>query len=198
MSSVPDPRVDAPISFRTWATSAHLKFIKARAPFSAFLSKTLHLSRRGVNAPASVLMPLPVPYPAIFRARRGLSSRRRAVVRLLRILVMALNFIYWDCAFVPCELLCRPCNGPQAHALAYLEKLLRTYGSDLESVVPSSAGPRMNILQARVGELSERLGQWDPTPFLFDELRMAFVEPRSLLFRDEPPWAWGSFPDCFF
>ena len=118
--SVPDPRVDAPLSFRSWALRAHLKFIKARTPFSACLSQTLHLCRRGVCAPAHVLFPLPLPHPAIFQSRSSLSSRRRAVVaerRLLHILVMALDFLHQDCHFVPLELLQRPPNEPQARCL---------------------------------------------------------------------------------
>ena len=116
-ASIPEPGVDAPLSFRSWALRAHLKFIKARTPFSAFLSQSLHLCRRGVSAPAHVLFPLPLPFPAIFRSRPSLSSRRRAVVaerRLLHVLVMALNFLRQDCHFVPLGLLQRPPNKPHA------------------------------------------------------------------------------------
>ena len=235
-------KVDAPISFRSWASSAHLKFIKARTPFAYFLFKTLHLCRCGDDTPASVLFPLPVPFPGSFRSLPSLGSRKRTLVaerRLLHVLVMALNYLYNDCSFVPLGLLRREPNPSQRRCLRYLGKLVRTYGSEQEGVIPSSAGRRMNALHARLGELSEKLaclgpiadpyawippedrelpqdspaealcpyvpvaadrlqlsgkGSWDPTPYLSDDLWLAYVEPRSLLFGGAPPP--GSFPDC--
>ena len=111
------PPAEKHLSFRAWSMCAHLKFIKTRTPFAAFIKLTLHLSRCGPAPPASVLFPLPLPYPAIFRSRPGLSSRRRAVIgqrRLLHIVVCALNFVYFDFSFVPLELLQRQPNRPQA------------------------------------------------------------------------------------
>ncbi|CAE7243857.1 mok12 [Symbiodinium necroappetens] len=134
---------------------------EARTPFSAFLSRTLHLCRRGVCAPAHVLFPLPLPHPAIFQSCLALSSRRRAVVaerRLLHVLVMALNFLHQD----PLELLQRPPNEPQARCLSYLGALVRTHGSEQEGVTPSIAGRRIHVLQARLGELSRRLSDLGP------------------------------------
>ena len=190
--SIPDPRVDAPLSFRSWAFRAHLKFIKARTPFSAFLSRTLHLCRRGVCAPAHVLFPLPLPYPAIFQSRLALSSRRRAVVaerRLLHILVMALNFLHQDCHFVPLELLQRPPNAPQARCLSYLGALVRTYGSEQEGVIPSTAGRRIHVLQARLGELSNRLADLGPVGDIYSWAPPSDpVVPPDTLPEDQQPY----------
>ena len=128
---------------------------------------------------------------------------------------------------MPLGLLRREPNPSQRRCLRYLGKLVRTYGSEQEGVIPSSAGRRMNALHARLGELSEKLaclgpvadpyawippedrelpqdspaealcpyvpvaadrlqlsgkGSWDPTPYLSDDLWLAYVEPRSLLF----------------
>ena len=118
-TGVPD-KADAPISFRSWALRAHLKFIKARTPFSSFLSRTLHLSRRGVSTPASVVFPLPLPFPGCFRHSPSLGSRARARLaerRLLHVVVMCLNYLYQDCSFVPLELLQREPNKPQLRCL---------------------------------------------------------------------------------
>ena len=89
-----------------------------------------------------------------------MSSRRRATLgikRVLHVLVMALNFIHQDCAFVPLRLLRSPPNTAQQPVLTYLEALVRTYGSGQEGVVPSSTGRRMNVLHARLCEVSEHL-----------------------------------------
>ncbi|CAE7762310.1 mok12 [Symbiodinium sp. CCMP2592] len=143
---------------------------KARTPFSYFLSRTLHLCRRGGSPPASVLFPLPVPYPGMFRSTSFVGSRRRTLTaerRLLHILVMALNYLlYNDCSFVPVHLLQREPNRAQWRCLCYMGKLIRTYGSELEGVIPSTAGRRMSALRARLGELSEKLtklGRPSPT-----------------------------------
>ena len=87
--------------------------------------------------------------------RPGLSSNKRALLgrrRLLRIMIMALNFIYCDFSFEPLELLQRRPNRSRARCLSYHEALLRTYGSGQEDVVPSATGRRMNVLQARLSE----------------------------------------------
>ena len=64
-------------------------------------------------------------------------------------LVMAFNYLYNDCSFVPLGLLRREPNPSQRRCLRYLGKLVRTYGSEQEGVTPSSAGRRMNALHAR-------------------------------------------------
>ena len=111
--------------------------------------------------PADVLYPLPVPYAGVFdREPSSASSRRRAKCghqRLLHLVVMALNFVYHDMAFVPQRLLQRPPNRAQSACLRYLGALVRTFGSDQEGVIPSGTGRRINILQARLGELSAQL-----------------------------------------
>ena len=152
---------------------------------------------------------------------------------------MCLNYLYQDCSFVPLELLQREPNKPQLRCMSYLLGIIRTYGSEQEGVIPSTAGRRMKVLHARLGELSEKLsslgpvgdpyawmppaepelpqtnkaealqpyvpvradllqisgnGAWNPAPYLSDELWLAFVEPRSLLFGGAPPE--GTFPDC--
>ena len=143
---------------------------------------------------------------------------------------MALNFVHQDCSFVPLRLLRSTPNAAQLRVLTYLEALVRTYGSGQEDVVSSSTGRRMNVLHARLCEVSEhltRLGaigdayrhvpsgedvpadtadealqpyraldadrlklvgraQWDPQPWLSDELWMAYAEPQSLLIPRTP------------
>ncbi|CAE7214730.1 hypothetical protein AK812_SmicGene44184 [Symbiodinium microadriaticum] len=162
-----------------------------------------------------------------------------SLTRLLHVVVMCLNYLYQDCSFVPLELLQREPNKPQLRCMSYLLGIIRTYGSEQEGVIPSTAGRRMKVLHARLGELSEKLsslgpvgdpyawmppaepelpqtnkaealqpyvpvradllqisgnGAWNPAPYLSDELWLAFVEPRSLLFGGAPPE--GTFPDC--
>ena len=63
---------------------------------------------------------------------------------------------------MPLGLLRREPNPSQRRCLRYLGKLVRTYGSEQEGVIPSSAGRRMNALHARLGELSEKLACLGP------------------------------------
>ena len=148
------------LSFRRWAFGLTSRLAAAKTAFSAFFLKTLHLSWRGPAAPADVLLPLPVPCPGAFQplGHAGQERRQRTACQIaLHAVVVAINFVYADCAFVPLRLLARPPNEGQARCLAYLRSLVRTFGEVEEDKLPSETGRRMNSLIARLGELSGRL-----------------------------------------
>ena len=111
------------LSFRGLAMSFVPGALESRTAFAAFLRRTLHLSRRGLPPPASVLLPLPVPHPGIFRhvPRAGLQFRQKiACRRLLHAAVMAINFVYHDCVPVPMDCLARQPSPAQSRCLQYL------------------------------------------------------------------------------
>ena len=73
-------------------------------------------------APASVFLPLPVPCPGAFRPLGHAGQRRRQQVACqvaLHAVVVAINFIYNDCAYVPLRLLARPPNPAQDRCLRF-------------------------------------------------------------------------------
>ncbi|CAE7779878.1 unnamed protein product [Symbiodinium sp. CCMP2592] len=130
----------AALSFRRWAT--------------------LHLNWCGQPAPDSVFLPLPVPCPGAFRplGHSGQRRRQRAACQVaLHAVVVALNFVYNDCAYVPLRLLARPPNSAQARCLRYLRGIVQTFGDVKDGIFPSETGRRMNSLIARLSEVSQRL-----------------------------------------
>ena len=71
--------------------------------------------------------------------------------------VVAINFVYNDCAYVPLRLLARPPNPAQARCLRYLRGIVQTFGDVKDGILPAETGRRMNSLIARLCEISQRL-----------------------------------------
>ncbi|CAE6922416.1 unnamed protein product [Symbiodinium sp. CCMP2592] len=155
----------AALSFRRWAFSLASRLIAGKTAFSAFFKRTLHLRWCGQPAPASVFLPLPVPCPGAFRylGHSGQRRRQRSACQVaLHAVVVAVNFIYYDCAFVPLRLLARPPNPAQERCLLYLKGMVQTFGDVKEGIFPSETGRRMNSLIARLTEVSQKLAVLGP------------------------------------
>ncbi|CAE7206504.1 mok12, partial [Symbiodinium necroappetens] len=76
-----------------------------------------------------------------------------------------------DCHFVPLEL------------------LQRTYGSEQEGVIPSTAGRRIHVLQARLGELSRRLSDLGRVGDVYSWVPPADAEvPPDVLPEEQQPY----------
>ena len=150
----------AALSFRRWAFSLAPRLIAGKTAFAAFFKRTLHLSWSGQPAPASVFLPLPIPCPGAFRplGHAGQRRRQRAACQVaLHAVVVAINFVYNDCAYVPLRLLARPPNPAQARCLRYLRGIVQTFGDVKDGILPAETGRRMNSLIARLCEISQRL-----------------------------------------
>ncbi|CAE7242937.1 unnamed protein product [Symbiodinium sp. CCMP2592] len=185
----------AALSFRRWAFSLASRLIAGKTAFSAFFKRTLHLRWCGQPAPASVFLPLPVPCPGAFRylGHSGQRRRQRSACQVaLHAVVVAVNFIYYDCAFVPLRLLARPPNPAQERCLLYLKGMVQTFGDVKEGIFPSETGievPMCNTtpdLEPYRSLCAERLrlagkANWKPEDYLPPELLMAYSLPSSLL-----------------
>ena len=138
----------------------HLALSPGRRRLRPFSKRTLHLSWSGQPAPASVFLPLPIPCPGAFRplGHAGQRRRQRAACQVaLHAVVVAINFVYNDCAYVPLRLLARPPNPAQARCLRYLRGIVQTFGDVKDGILPAETGRRMNSLIARLCEISQRL-----------------------------------------
>ena len=160
------------LSFRRWAFSLAPRLIAGKTAFSAFFKRTLHLRWCGQPAPASVFLPLPVPCPGAFRPLGHAGQRRRQQVACqvaLYAVVVAINLIYNDCAYVPLRLLARPPNPAQDRCLRHLRGLVQTFGDVEDGIFPAETGRRMNSLLARLSEVSQRLSVLGPLgdPYAF-------------------------------
>ena len=139
------PDVERTVSFRSWAMKLAPLILRARAPFSSFLCKTLHLQLGSRSAPAHALFPLPVPFPGVFRrCDPQLGSRARgkvAVKRAAHVAVMALNYLHNNLLPLAC------CGGgPTLHKEGPLTSFIGFVGRAVPSRISRFPRPGAVIL----------------------------------------------------
>ena len=150
--SLPEPgpadQFDATLSFREWAAALPRWILKSRSPFAAWLAASFRspASRWG-PAPPSATFPLPLPYMGLFAASgpqlSKVSWRRLRLRRVLRILVLALNFVHEGLRLTPLDLLWRVPNARQRRAYDRLMRHLVACDSRPERfpLPPGRSGP---------------------------------------------------------
>ena len=168
-SSVPES-----FSFWKWCSGLVISILRTRSPFAAFLLSTLHLPPSSQTS-TSPLFPLPIPEEGIFRRMPehcSLRQRRRChLKRVLRVMVMALNYWHGGLGTFPNKQLLQRCPS-KVHRTIYhkLMGILVADGSGTSSFEVLKSGRRFPQLSARLGELSDcltKLGVAGPYSFMF-------------------------------
>ena len=161
------------ISFLKWCENLVPNVLATRPNFSAYLSRTIQLSRSGRDDRATLtFFPIPVPMCGLFdRMPVGVpadSTESRAISKAIHVIVCALNFWYGGGSFGQLELLRRK---PSRHHLQLYERLRLLLRSDESVEVDNmaSAGRRFPELSARLGELSEALTKLGPSADPYDK-----------------------------
>ena len=217
-------------SFQTWCDRLAPMVLASRSAFSAYLSKTIKLTRLDrVDRTTPTFFPIPVPYLGAFaRMPAGDNAgccKARRISKAIHVMIAALNYWYSGGAFAQIELQRRK---PALHHLQLYQRLRLLIESDGDVEVDNlpSVGRRFPELIARISEISGKLtklgassdpydqtfhgetvekkldpkeelrpfhdmdptkikvhgaGLWDATPFLDDDICMAYREPRSIL-----------------
>ena len=109
-----DVHIDAQISFRHFVATLPHWVLRSKTKFSAFLAKSFHVHPSGI-CHSTAVFPLPVPHFGIFSAQQSPKIgakkwKQLGLQRLLRIIVMALNYIHGNMHLPPVALL-----GPTWH-----------------------------------------------------------------------------------
>ena len=170
-------------SFVKWCSSLPRKALNSGTPFGAFLLATFHLTRSGVSAPAKLLFPLPVPKPGIFAPLppRCSSRRRRRVgfEQAFHVVVMALNFLHADCAFVNLQSLEAIPNEAQMNALANIKGILKAFGNCAGEINVPASGRRSTTLVAMLADLSDFLTKHGLSGSAYESGFDAALQPRE-------------------
>ena len=149
------------MSYPRWCASLLPMVLRSRTPFSAFVAKTVQLSRRlttrGPSTPA--FFPIPLPFADFGRMPASTSSSKRRRIHLDRtvhLLCMALNFWQGGGNFVDDSSLQR---SPSKQHLTLYERIKALIRSDGTSEVfqISQTGRKFPNLLARLSELSSWL-----------------------------------------
>ena len=147
------------LSYSKWMSNLVPLVLRTRTPFSAFLSRTILLSKGLPTAIAPTFFPVPIPpgYIHVMPANPS-ATRRRSVhlSRVLHVMVMALNFWYSGGVFVEDALLQRAPNSLHEVLYRRVRSLLKSDGPAL-AFQATKAGRRFPELFARLSELSEVL-----------------------------------------
>eukprot|EP00435_Cladocopium_sp_Y103_P062720 s916_g24.t1 len=110
----------------------------------------------GGQSPASTVYPIPAPRLGLFRAQRVPKLGTRQWAKALHIVVMALNYIHNNCAFVPLDLLGRRPNATHLAIYSRLRSLLTV--CDRPELFPLPPGRSGFEFIARLFELEQFAG----------------------------------------
>ena len=149
------------MSYPRWCASLLPLVLRSRTPFSAFVAKTVQLSRRlaprGPSTPT--FFPIPIPYVDFGRMPVSISSSKRRRIHLDRtvhLLCMALNFWQGGGNFVDDISLQRSPSKQHLTLYQRIKALIRSDGSS-EVFQISQTGRKFPNLLARLSELSSWL-----------------------------------------
>ena len=144
-------------SFVSWCRSLCQRVLHSRTPFAAFLKTTLHASRSTVQAPASALFPLPLPFDGCFDhiPPKCSSQKRRRIEfrRACHIMVCALNYTHADCSFPSLDLMRRRPSKAQQQAIDNLVMLTKAFGNSAGKFQAPKSGRRSIHLLAGLSDL---------------------------------------------
>ena len=147
------------LSYARWCSTLVPEVLKTRTPFGAFLSRTIHLSKRLSSDVAPTFFPLPIP-PGYWHEMPASSSaqKRRSIhrSRALHVIVMALNFWHSGGSFPEDHQLQRAPNKLHHTLFKRIRALLRSDGPAC-AFEATKAGRRFPELITRLGELSDIL-----------------------------------------
>lgn len=144
-------------SFVSCCRSLCQRVLHTRTPFAAFLKTTLHASRSSVQAPASALFPLPLPFEGCFDhiPPKCSSQKRRRIEfhRACHIIVCALNYTHADCSFPSLDLMRRRPSRVQQQAIDNLVRLTKAFGNSAGRFHVPKSGRRSIHLLAGLSDL---------------------------------------------
>ena len=149
------------MSYPRWCASLLPMVLKSRTPFSAFVAKTVQLSRRMTvrGPPTPTFFPIPIPDVDFGRMPASISSakrRRLHLDRTVHLLCMALNYWQGGGSFVDETLLQRSPSKQHLTLYRRIKALIRSDGSS-EVFQISQTGRKFPNLLARLSELSSWL-----------------------------------------
>ena len=156
------------LCFPMWCSRWISSIIRSRCSFSAFLLRTMTVSRQepGSLKPAPTFFPIPIPFWGLFGGMPGGPGSRAKKPMMLRkftfVVAMAFNFWHFGGFCFDLGLLQRGLNRQRRHFLRHVRALVRSEGQFDTSVV-CSAGRRFPELVARLGELSSALTMMGPS-----------------------------------
>ena len=154
-----------PLSFEAWVLSMLKNVISSRTAFGAYVSKVLSSCRDRSTLPISTaLFPIPLPLGDVWRIgpmKLGVSRRRRrAMKRLVHLIIMALNYVYSHSPFGDFKMIWRQPSPLHLQVYARLELLCRA-GGPPDKIDVLGCGRKSHQLSARFDELVgslQRLG----------------------------------------
>ena len=159
--ALPDACFRAKLCFLKWAAALPRLLLATRTSFARFLRSTFAVaSHHGDALPDTALFPLPVPVPGLFQRCDPKSPdgdpkaalHARLLNRVVRIVVMALNFLHADCRPIPVAALRRPPSSTQSKVLGRVRRMLEASSRFVDKFVVAS-GRRSAHLLARQEEL---------------------------------------------
>ena len=154
-----------PLFFDAWVLSMLKNVISSRTAFGAYVSKVLSSCRDRSTLPVSTaLFPIPLPLGDVWRVgpmKLGVSRRRRrAMKRLVHLIIMALNYVYSHSPFGDFKMIWRQPSPLHLQVYARLELLCRA-GGPPDKIDVLGCGRKSHQLSARFHELVgslQRLG----------------------------------------
>ena len=172
------------LSYPKWCTGLAAFVMRSKAPFSAYVSKTIHLSRSSRSGKRSTptFFPIPIPEFGVFdRMPRGSSPKFRHELRLkqaIHLVTCAMNYWFSGGSFGDLELLRRKPNPQQQEFYGRVKLLIESEGPAEINSIPKT-GRRFPELIARLSELSESLTRHGTTTNPYDKSFAGVEVPKD-------------------